>query len=220
MASEVANNAQEVVNATAAAAAEETKAAAAEVVTKAADEAPKAAAEVSAVAPKAAAEDGVAPAVAAAEGDVKPADGGAAGEPAVVAAVAPAKKEAVSKPLVHKADFEKDTIYLYQFTRTPLLPSLSPYCLKVETWLRLAGLKYEVSTQHYTAKSISVFHTHTAHHGQRHQHHYGAFLVAVGDVVSFSFFFNFIFYDRASRLELWHDVVDCFMRTAPVRGRV
>lgn len=57
---------------------------------------------------------------------------------------APAKVVA-PKITVHKADFEKDIIYLYQFSRTPFLPSLSPYCLKVETWLRLAGLKYEVS---------------------------------------------------------------------------
>lgn len=49
------------------------------------------------------------------------------------------------KPLVHKANFEKDIVYLYQFSRTPVLPSISPYCLKVETWLRLTGLKYEVS---------------------------------------------------------------------------
>lgn len=49
------------------------------------------------------------------------------------------------KVTVHKADFDKDVIYLYQFSRTPFLPSISPYCLKVETWLRLAGLKYEVS---------------------------------------------------------------------------
>lgn len=48
------------------------------------------------------------------------------------------------KPTVHKANFEKDIVYLYQFSRTPLLPSTSPYCLKVETWLRLAGIKYEV----------------------------------------------------------------------------
>ncbi|KAG4066591.1 hypothetical protein HA402_007227 [Bradysia odoriphaga] len=58
------------------------------------------------------------------------------------AAGAPAKVVA-PKITVHKADFEKDIIYLYQFSRTPFLPSLSPYCLKVETWLRLAGLKYE-----------------------------------------------------------------------------
>lgn len=60
------------------------------------------------------------------------------------AAAAPAKIVA-PKLTVHKADFEKDVIYLYQFSRTPFLPSISPYCLKVETWLRLAGLKYEVN---------------------------------------------------------------------------
>lgn len=61
---------------------------------------------------------------------------------------APAAKEkepAPPKVVVHKTNFEKDVVYLYQFSRTPLLPSLSPYCLKVETWLRLAGVKYEVS---------------------------------------------------------------------------
>lgn len=48
------------------------------------------------------------------------------------------------KPVsVHKSNFEKDVVYLYQFSRTPLLPSLSAYCLKVETWLRLNGIKYE-----------------------------------------------------------------------------
>lgn len=72
------------------------------------------------------------------------ADGGAAATAAAAAAAQPAK---VTPPKVnvHKADFEKDVIYLYQFSRTPFLPSISPYCLKVETWLRLAGLKYEVS---------------------------------------------------------------------------
>lgn len=48
-----------------------------------------------------------------------------------------------AKVVVHKSNFEKDIVYLYQFSRTPLLPSISPYCLKAETWLRLAGLKYE-----------------------------------------------------------------------------
>lgn len=55
------------------------------------------------------------------------------------------KEPAPPKVTVHKTNFEKDVVYLYQFSRTPLLPSLSPYCLKVETWLRLAGVKYEVS---------------------------------------------------------------------------
>uniref|UniRef100_A0A2S2PCF0 Thioredoxin-like fold domain-containing protein n=1 Tax=Schizaphis graminum TaxID=13262 RepID=A0A2S2PCF0_SCHGA len=44
---------------------------------------------------------------------------------------------------VKKQNFDKDVVYLYQFSRTPVIPSMSPYCLKVETWLRLAGLKYE-----------------------------------------------------------------------------
>lgn len=59
-------------------------------------------------------------------------------------AVAAKGEPAPPKVVVHKQNFEKDVVYLYQFSRTPLLPSLSPYCLKVETWLRLAGLKYEV----------------------------------------------------------------------------
>lgn len=56
------------------------------------------------------------------------------------ATAAPAKAN-----VVHHPDYEKDVVYLYQFPRTPLLPSLSPYGLKVETWLRLNGVKYEVS---------------------------------------------------------------------------
>ncbi|KAG6457153.1 hypothetical protein O3G_MSEX010128 [Manduca sexta] len=47
------------------------------------------------------------------------------------------------KPTVRKTNFEKDVVYLYQFPRNPLLPSTSSFCLKVETWLRLAGIKYE-----------------------------------------------------------------------------
>lgn len=59
---------------------------------------------------------------------------------AAATAAAPAKASTV-----HHPDYEKDVVYLYQFPRTPLLPSLSPYGLKVETWLRLNGIKYEVS---------------------------------------------------------------------------
>ena len=47
-------------------------------------------------------------------------------------------------PPVHKKDFEKDIVYLYQFPRCPKLPNISPKCLKVETWLKLHGIKYEV----------------------------------------------------------------------------
>ncbi|XP_020813727.1 failed axon connections isoform X2 [Drosophila serrata] len=84
-------------------------------------------------------EDGK-PENAAADGDAKKDEAAAAAAP-----VAAAKTDAppAQKFNVHKTNFEKDIIYLYQFSRTPLLPSLSPYCLKVETWLRLVGLKYE-----------------------------------------------------------------------------
>ena len=69
--------------------------------------------------------------------------------------VEPEKKEKVEKkkvvkevvpppPAVHKKDFEKDVVYLYQFNRTAVIPSMSLYCLKVETWLKLNGIKYEV----------------------------------------------------------------------------
>lgn len=67
-------------------------------------------------------------------------DDDAAAAAAGGATTAPAKAN-----IVHHPDYEKDVVYLYQFPRTPLLPSLSPYGLKVETWLRLNGIKYEVS---------------------------------------------------------------------------
>lgn len=81
-------------------------------------------------------------------GDAAPAVGEAPAKEDVAAAVeAAAKPEPPVKYNVHRQNFEKDIVYLYQFSRTPVLPSLSPYCLKVETWLRLAGLKYEVSAR-------------------------------------------------------------------------
>ena len=46
---------------------------------------------------------------------------------------------------VHKKDFTPDVVYVYQFVRTPTLPSLSACCLKVENWLRMTGTQYEVS---------------------------------------------------------------------------
>jgi glutathione S-transferase len=46
-------------------------------------------------------------------------------------------------PPVHKKDFEKDVVYVYQFCRTPTVPSISPACLKLETWLKLNGIKFE-----------------------------------------------------------------------------
>lgn len=66
----------------------------------------------------------------------------AAATAAATPAVAAPKPAKVS---VHKADFEKDVVYLYQFSRTANIPSPSCFCLKVETWLRMSGIKYQVS---------------------------------------------------------------------------
>jgi len=55
----------------------------------------------------------------------------------------PKKATAPPPPAVHKKDFATDVVYLYQFSRTPTVPSISPFCLKVETWLKLNGIKYE-----------------------------------------------------------------------------
>lgn len=76
--------------------------------------------------------------------DEKKIESEAAKEKEAESAAAPKEPEP-PKPIVHKTNFEKDVVYLFQFSRTPVVPSMSPYCLKVETWLRLAGLKYEVS---------------------------------------------------------------------------
>ncbi|RWS10847.1 hypothetical protein B4U79_10724, partial [Dinothrombium tinctorium] len=53
------------------------------------------------------------------------------------------KAKAAPKPSVHKPDYQPDVVYVYQFPRCPTTPSVSPYCLKLETWLRMAGIKYE-----------------------------------------------------------------------------
>uniref|UniRef100_A0A914XLC2 Uncharacterized protein n=1 Tax=Plectus sambesii TaxID=2011161 RepID=A0A914XLC2_9BILA len=48
------------------------------------------------------------------------------------------------KVVIHKTDFKKDVVYLYQFHRSPVVPNLSPFCLKLETWLRINDIKHEV----------------------------------------------------------------------------
>merc|ERR1712244_70618 len=59
----------------------------------------------------------------------------------------PAKKTAdpakPKKPTTHVKDFEEDMVYLFQFTRSPQIPSISPFCLKLESWLKLHGIKYQ-----------------------------------------------------------------------------
>merc|ERR1711892_59207 len=55
-------------------------------------------------------------------------------------AAEPAKPK---KPTTHVKEMEEDMGYLFQFTRSPQIPSISPFCLKLESWLKLHGIKYQ-----------------------------------------------------------------------------
>lgn len=45
-------------------------------------------------------------------------------------------------PALLKRDWHKDHVYLVQFPRAGCIPNLSPFCLKLETWLRIAEIPY------------------------------------------------------------------------------
>jgi len=45
--------------------------------------------------------------------------------------------------VLQKTNWEKDVVYLCQFPLCPSVRTISPFALKLETWLRLAGIKYE-----------------------------------------------------------------------------
>jgi hypothetical protein len=40
--------------------------------------------------------------------------------------------------------YPKDVVILHQFPRGARAPSVSPFPIKLETWLRITGIKYQV----------------------------------------------------------------------------
>ena len=41
-----------------------------------------------------------------------------------------------------KKDWEKNVVYLFQFPLCPTVRTISPFALKLETWLKLTGTKF------------------------------------------------------------------------------
>lgn len=44
---------------------------------------------------------------------------------------------------LHKSDFQRDVVYLYQFPSCRTIVTVSPYALKLETWLRWQNIPYK-----------------------------------------------------------------------------
>ena len=53
-----------------------------------------------------------------------------------------------------KQGWERDVVYLCQFPLVPSVRTISPFSLKLETWLRVAGVKYEnIFTRRFHART-------------------------------------------------------------------
>ncbi|KAI6183604.1 Failed axon connections-like protein [Aphelenchoides bicaudatus] len=57
-----------------------------------------------------------------------------------------------SKRQPYVRDFEEGLVYLFQYPRLKEFPNLSPFCLKLETWLRFSEIKYKM------VENLSVMH--------------------------------------------------------------
>jgi glutathione S-transferase len=53
-----------------------------------------------------------------------------------------AEKKAEKGPSTHVKEPENDMVYVFQFTRSPVIPSISPFCLKLESWLKMMKVPY------------------------------------------------------------------------------
>jgi len=62
------------------------------------------------------------------------------------------KMPSKSKNQCYVTDFEEGLVYLFQFPRLKALPNLSPFCVKLEAWLRFSDIKYK------NVENLSVMH--------------------------------------------------------------
>jgi glutathione S-transferase len=54
------------------------------------------------------------------------------------------------EPVLRKVDWKKDVVYLYQFKRNIHVPNLSPFCMKIELFMRANKIDYEVVEGNFT----------------------------------------------------------------------
>ncbi|CAL2044621.1 unnamed protein product [Caenorhabditis brenneri] len=60
------------------------------------------------------------------------------------------------KPAIHKTDYKKDTVYLYQFKRLKNCPNMSPFCMKLEILCRVYNIPHESLPDEQEAQSIAL----------------------------------------------------------------
>lgn len=55
--------------------------------------------------------------------------------------------------VLRKPDFKENIVYMVQFPASPYIRTISPFALKLETWLRLKNVPYEpVYSQKFSRK--------------------------------------------------------------------
>ena len=65
---------------------------------------------------------------------------------------------------IDTSGYPRDKVVLFQFFRGAWAPSVSPFPIKLETYLRFAGIPYIVSVQHISIHLYKYIHSQTKHY--------------------------------------------------------